>query len=511
MPQSARQQDPNGFLLVKGCPISSYGVFQYSAAQVGLKDGDPNRIVNVYRPESAVNDPQLIASLQHVPLINDHEMLSGFDGDESATAPEEYGIDGVLFDISYQQPWLRGDVKVFTRKMQGDLQNGKKDLSLGYTCDFQLQNGTYNGQPYEVVQTNMRGNHIALVSAGRVPGAKVLDGKHVLCYDHLDVNPSPKEHPMAKKRVTSMDADVVENLRAQLKALLPAFEQFLNQEAAEPAHAAPADPNAAAAAAQPAAPAPDATAAAAPAAPAAAVPPAAPAAAAPAAPAAAAAPPQDLPGLIAQLEAVLEQLKAQVGGGEGGGEGAPPEGGEGGEGGDPSASAESDPSSSEGDPMNESSTEDPKPEGDAVEGLQEDPNSEQLNVDSASGDEGAACEGNGHASPGPAAGKHTGADAALRAVYADTAKKTKLYGRLSKVVGAFDGAMDIATATAADVAAYGIKKLKLTAPKGQEAAVLDAYLKGVEAARGSGAAPQQRATGDSAESSVPAIAAYFKE
>lgn len=157
--------------------------------------------------------------------------------------------------------------------------------------------------------------------------------------------------------------------------------------------------------------------------------------------------------------------------------------------------------------MNEPS-DDPKPEGDAVEGLQEDPNSEQLNIN-----EGAAGDTTeqGTASPGPAAGKHTGKDAALRAVYADTAAKTKLYGRLSKVVGAFDGAMDIATATAADVAAYGIKKLKLKAPAGQEAAVLDAYLKGVETARGSGTAPQQRAAADSSESSVPAIAAYFKE
>src|SRR5579864_5403441 len=99
---SARLQDPNGFLLVRGCPISSFGVFQYSAAQVGLKDVDPNKVVNVFRPESAVNDPELINSLQNVPLINDHEMLSGFQGDDTASAPEDYGVDGVLFDVAYQ-------------------------------------------------------------------------------------------------------------------------------------------------------------------------------------------------------------------------------------------------------------------------------------------------------------------------------------------------------------------------------------------------------------------------
>ena len=145
------------------------------------------------------------------------------------------------------------------------------------------------------------------------------------------------------------------------------------------------------------------------------------------------------------------------------------------------------------------------PSEDAVQGLAEDPNSHKLNVDSA---ESGATGEQGQASPGPAAGKHTGQDAALRAVYADTAAKNKLYDRLSKVVGAFDAALDIPTATAADVASYGLKKLNLKAAKGQEFTVLDSYLRGVESAR---SAPVQRAVAADAAAEVPAIAAYFKE
>jgi uncharacterized protein len=502
---SARLQDPNGFLLVRGCPISSFGVFQYSAAQVGMKDEDPNKVVNVFRPESAVNDPELIASLQNVPLINDHEMLSGFEGDENASAPEDYGVDGVLFDVAYQPPWLRGDVKVFTRKMQSDLADGKADLSLGYTCDFLLQPGTFNGTAYDVVQTNMRGNHIALVSAGRVPGAKVLDSKK-LCFDHLDLSSTSKERQMAKRK--ALDSDVVANLRAQLKALLPAFEQFLNEEAAEPAHSGGVDPGAATppAGAAPAAAAPDATVAAAPAAPPAggAAPPPPVAVAPPAAAPAAAAPPGDIGALVQQFEAILAKLKEAMAGT------APPaDPGEAdpGEGGDPSATAE--PSGEESDSTENEGTEMPeakKPEGDAVEGLNEDPNSQTINTDSEETTE------QGTASPGPAAGKHTGADAAMRAVYADIAAKTKLYDRLSKVVGAFDGAIDVTASTASDIAAYGVKKLKLKVVKGQERVALDAYLTGVEAGRALAATKTAaRATADAAQSEVPAIAAYFKE
>lgn len=497
---TARLRDPNGFLLVKGCPISSYGVFKYSAAQVGL-DGDPNRIVNVFRPESAVNEQGLIDSLQHVPLINDHEMLSGFDGDEDASAPEEKGIDGVLFDVSYQQPWLRGNLKMFSRSMQADLASGKCELSLGYTCDFFKEPGVFDGVPYEVVQTNMRGNHIALVDSGRVPGARVLDGRSRLCFDHLDFNLPSKEPQMAKKK--AMDGDAVANLRAQLKALLPAFEQFLNEEAAEPAHegAAPAAAAAPAATADPTAAAATPVAAAeetadpTAAAPAAAAPAAAPAAAAPVDPAA----------LIAKLEEILTALKAAQGGGE-----APAEGEGGGEAEPPSSEGDE----GEGEGAESNGSGDPEAaaaeEGaDAVEGLAEDPNSQHINTDS---EEGTAVENNGHASQGPSAGKHTGADAAMRAVYVDMGNKAKLYDRLSKVVGAFDAAIDLPSATAADVAAYGIKKLKLKAPKGQEATVLDAYLLGIEATRR--AVPQQQATQAAAADSaadVPAIAAYFKE
>ncbi len=507
---SARTQDPNGFLLVKGCPISSFGIFQYSAQQVGLEGVDPNKVINVFRPESAVNDPELIASLQNVPLINDHEMLSGFEGDESASAPEDYGVDGVLFDVKYQQPWLRGDVKVFTRSMQSDLAEGKADLSLGYTCDFLKSSGSYNGVNYDVIQTNMRGNHIALVGAGRVPGAKVLDKR--LCFDHLDLNQTAKESHMPKRK--ALDADVVTNLREQFKALVPAFEQFLSAEAAEPAHAAGAVPGAAPGAVAAPPPTPDAVPPAA-AAPAAVAPPAA---AAPAAPPAAGGDPN---AILSQLQALLAQL-CQVmgvsaapaaaappeggegvpppeGGGEGGGETPPPEGG--GEGGETPPPAES----SEPKPEGENSMPEKKPEGDAVEGLNEDPNSQKINTDGAP-------EGQGTASPGPAAGKHTGADAALRSVYADQAAKHKLYDRLSKVVGAFDGAMDIATATAADVAAYGVKKLKLNVPKGQETVALDAYLTGAETARREvSVTTVAKATADAAASEVPAIAAYFKE
>lgn len=436
-----------------------------------------------------------------MPLIDDHEMLSGFAGDGSATAPEDYGIDGILYDVFYEKPWTRGDLKVFTRKMQAALNGGKKDLSLGYTCDFILESGTFDGQDYEVIQVNMRGNHIALVDVGRVPGARVLDGGKKLCFDSLnfDVSINPLCGEIMKRK--ALDGNVVATLQAQLKALLPTFEQFLSEEATEPAHqggeagaAGGAEAGAGTAAAggetgavgEGAAAAGGETGTGEVAAEGATGEQAAAAGGeegetdngAEAGAAAGAEGGEQQGGaaqLISQLEAFLAQLKQAAGAGDEGAMGA-----------------EGEAANAEGEQT-----------GDAVEGVE--------GTAREGADEGATGE-QGSASQGPAAGKHTGADAALRRFHADLALKNRLSDRLSKVVGAFDGALDVASATAGDIAAYGIGKLKIKCAKGQEVIALDAYLTGIEAARRANSeATQTKRAADAAEQVVPAIAAYFKE
>jgi len=481
---SAREQDENGFVSVKGCPISSFGIFEYSAAQLGMP-GDPNRIVNVFRPESAVSDPATIDSFKNVPFIVDHEMLSGFDGDNETESPDQYGVDGVLTSgVYYEAPWLKGDLRIFSRRAQRALESGKKDLSLGYTCDFEVKSGVFNGKTYEAVQTNMRGNHIALVDQGRVPGARVLDGRSVV-YDHLsfDVRPSKKDDDM---KVNRKAADTAVE---KLKALLPALEQFLNEEATEPAHQAGAEgegaegsegAGAAAAAAAPAEGAEgtegDESEGAGMA--------GAEGAEGAGGESATAGTEQDCTDVeqaIAQVEQILAELKAACGTG-GGNEG--------------------------------------QSGADDVEGLQE------SNVEGAggsfdeSGEEGASAadEGEGSAAPtnggkasaGPAAGKHEGADSAVRRFYADLAAKDRLYNRLSAVVGAFDhAAMD-----AHQVAAYGVRKLGIKAVKGQERVALDGYLTGHEKANAANKQRMQRASGKAADSATQAaeseVGAYIK-
>lgn len=457
---SNQQRDQNGFLLVKACPISSFGIFDYGAGQLGL-DGDPDRIVKVFRPEDAVSCPEAIESFKNVPLINDHEMLSGFkeDGDD-VTAPEQYGIDGVLTgNVYYDAPWMRGDLKIFSREMQEAINSGKKDLSLGYSCDFEIKPGVWNGQPYEVVQTNMRGNHIALVDAGRVPGAKVLDG---LIFDHLNF-----DRPSKKGNDMKLNKKAFDNAVEQLKGLLPVLQQFLNEEATEPAHQGGAGGEEGSQAAtvsnendatqmgnDPSAGDP-----------------------APGGDPDAAGGASELAPLIAEVEALLGKLKAACGGG------STDEGVANGEGTDEVGSAirEGGESSVQ---LDEGQTES------AVAGI-----------------DGETTE-QGQASPGPKAGENAKAsDAAIQRFYADSAAKTGIYNRLSQVVGAFD----CATMDARGVARYGVKKLGLKCADGQESVALEAYLGAVEKAKRDTKKFVQSASGvvDSASVSTDAMDNYL--
>lgn len=454
---SRRHVDNNGYLTVLSTPVSSFGIFEYSAAQVGL-DGDPNRIVNVYRPEASITNPDAIKSFQIVPLIDEHDLLSGFEEDgEDVMSPEEKGIDGVMSNVQYQKPWLVADLKVFTRRMQRAIDSGKVELSLGYTCDWDYTPGVFEGTPYEVVQTNMCGNHIALVEAARVTGARVLDSK--IAFDCLSfVKPKPKGDVAMirngkKKRSAAMD-----NAVQQLKALLPALEQFLNEEASEPAHqeGAEAAPGAEAGTEGTGAVATgtendlgeednaEGTEAS----------------------------DEDVGAVVAQIKTLLEKLAASSGAG------AP---------------------SVDGEEENVGDNEEENVGDEDENGHAEDENIEGL--------EGTAqdCENNGKASQGPASGKNAMGDSAVRkSIYADMANKQKLYDRVSPIIGAFDHSL----MSCDEMAAYAAKKLKLETPKGGAGIALDGYLKGYE--RKEAAKKQSQSVGDSAFGDFDPIDTYLK-
>lgn len=159
---TARTYDNYGWLEVKDNPISKAGVFEYPGFQIKGAP-DPNKIYKVYRPEEELSRPETIESFKLVPFINEHAMLGkGFKD------AEDKGVEGVIGqDVYFDAPYLRGNIKVFARRTLDSVDAGKVELSPGYLCEFVYEPGVYNGEHYDYVQRNIRGNHLALVDNGR--------------------------------------------------------------------------------------------------------------------------------------------------------------------------------------------------------------------------------------------------------------------------------------------------------------------------------------------------------
>lgn len=231
--KSARRLDSNGFLHVTGCPITSFGVFDYARSEADLP-GDPNELVKVIRRKEVITSEAFIASCQNLPIIDNHTYMEGIvndaeGGDEDGIDPDKKGVNGTMTNVRFDEAsnWVVADLVFYSRTMiRLILADKKVELSLGYTSKFV----PLVGEAYAADQIDMSGNHLALVDRARVPGARVLDS----AFTHPSREDATMSKPVVKKK--TMDSDALAALR---EALLPALTTFLESQGAT-AEAAPA-------------------------------------------------------------------------------------------------------------------------------------------------------------------------------------------------------------------------------------------------------------------------------
>jgi len=196
---TARLADPNGWYEIKGNPLSKVGVFPYLGRS--LPDApDPDKVYMVYRPEEELSSPDAINSFKLIPWVDDHTMLG--PEELGMTPPEQKGVQGIIGeDVYMDNGVLRGNLKIFSEAMKTAIDSGKKELSCGYRCTYEWKSGTYDGQHYDVIQRNIRGNHLALVDQGRMgPDVAVLDhfkftidSKDIIMPKEIDKSPMTEE------------------------------------------------------------------------------------------------------------------------------------------------------------------------------------------------------------------------------------------------------------------------------------------------------------------------------
>lgn len=145
-----------GFLICRNVPIARTGAQDYLGIEVGKEGRD---IVTVNRPESEVFAPAALASFEGKPFTDDHPpvMLTP----ENAGQYEKGHVQNVRRGTGDFEGFVVADIHVHDAATISAIQNGKRQISCGYECEYEENpDGT-------LTQKNIRGNHVALVDVGR--------------------------------------------------------------------------------------------------------------------------------------------------------------------------------------------------------------------------------------------------------------------------------------------------------------------------------------------------------
>ena len=144
---------PNGFVRAEGY-LTRSGIFVY-------RDSN-GRTVRELRTPDEVMSRETVDSFALVPVTNDHppELLT-------ADNAKRYAVGAVSEQVQPDGDKLRASLMITDAKTIEAVQGGKVELSCGYTADVVTESGTWNGQRYDARQTNIRGNHVAIVDVGR--------------------------------------------------------------------------------------------------------------------------------------------------------------------------------------------------------------------------------------------------------------------------------------------------------------------------------------------------------
>lgn len=211
---SNRQYDSNGWYEIKRNPISKSGVFPYSGRAIG--DEDTDKVFMVYRPPEELANTETIESFKLLPGIDEHPHTLLGNAKDGLVKPEDKGIDmviGELVEYDANTETLYSNIKFFTNKILKLIEAGKKELSAGFRCKYEKASGVFNGQAYDYIQREIRGNHLALVDKGRM-------GSDVAVLDSFTFTFDAKELiKMEDIKTEVKDELTLESLAASIKML----------------------------------------------------------------------------------------------------------------------------------------------------------------------------------------------------------------------------------------------------------------------------------------------------
>lgn len=209
--QSKREYTDEGFLITTS-RIARTGIQDYCAFELGLSDRDPTDIIKIFRPEEEVFSEDSLRSFANKPVTDNHpdEMVTAANAKELSVG---HSGNEVTRDGMFVETVIHFTDAEIIKKVEG----GKVELSNGYTSDLEwVQGVTPDGENYDAIQRNIKGNHIAVVDNGRCGAScRVSDHKPkktgeptmaIALIDGLEYEVSDQTAQAIKKQNARLDA-----------------------------------------------------------------------------------------------------------------------------------------------------------------------------------------------------------------------------------------------------------------------------------------------------------------
>lgn len=205
--------------LVTEARVARTGIQVYRGFEMGKPELD---LVRVYRPPEEVFKDEAMASFTSIPMTLDHP-------DESVSAKnwKKYAVGFTGEQVANDGGYLRVPLALKDAGAIAAVEGGKAELSCGYDCDIEWTKGTAKDGEYDAIQRNIRGNHLAIVSAGRagrecrIGDAALVDIRKALMDSKLDGNTMTLRTVVfdgISIETTDQGAQAIEKLQGQVQA-----------------------------------------------------------------------------------------------------------------------------------------------------------------------------------------------------------------------------------------------------------------------------------------------------
>ena len=238
--ENISRREPEGYLLCLNVPVARTGVQEYLPEELGItgfgapgerasgsfsaKNGrqpreGPLGMISVYRPEEEVFSPETIASFEAMPVTNDHPP-DGVDI-SNIRALQKGHVHNVRRGTGEESDLLLADLIITDPVLIDLILDGKREISCGYTYELSEEDGRF-------VQRKIRGNHVAVVDAGRA-------GHRVSIRDKKPKEPERRTKTM-KKSLSKILARMAKD--GDIETVAEIIEEMIEPEGAAEAAAA---------------------------------------------------------------------------------------------------------------------------------------------------------------------------------------------------------------------------------------------------------------------------------